>query len=155
VPESALPNAQPAAPAAVEPKFQPTIRRPSIVSTSTTSEQQQQLADHHKRKSLAGRSTSRERRQTKKARQAGLDATAAADLTISPTLMTWLVSAGVVICLSALSFGAGYSLGREAGLLEGQYGFLPAQEQLRSCASDAGQSTLGLRRSFARSAIQV
>lgn len=38
---------------------------------------------------------------------------------LSPTLMTWLVSAGVVIIVSVVGFGAGYALGYEAGRQEG------------------------------------
>lgn len=72
---------------------------------------------------------------------------------VSPTLMTWLVSAGVVVFLSALSFGAGYSVGKEAGRLEA--GALPVDEPIRGCAREAGRSSLGLRRSLARSAVQV
>ncbi|KAI9764663.1 MAG: hypothetical protein M1840_008160 [Geoglossum simile] len=34
---------------------------------------------------------------------------------ISPTLFTWVVSAGVVILVSAISFSAGYAMGREVG----------------------------------------
>ena len=37
---------------------------------------------------------------------------------ISPTLMTWVVSAGVVVLFSAISFSAGYAIGREVGRVE-------------------------------------
>lgn len=36
----------------------------------------------------------------------------------SPTVMTWVVSAGVVVLFSAISFSAGYMLGREVGRME-------------------------------------
>jgi hypothetical protein len=45
-------------------------------------------------------------------------ATMSADLDetlISPTLMTWIVSAGVVVLVSVVGFGAGYVIGREVG----------------------------------------
>ena len=42
---------------------------------------------------------------------------------ISPTLFTWVVSAGVVILVSAISFSAGYAMGREVGRGEAS-GFL-------------------------------
>ncbi|EER42424.1 conserved hypothetical protein [Histoplasma capsulatum H143] len=37
---------------------------------------------------------------------------------ISPTVMTWVISAGVVVLFSAISFSAGYVLGREIGHAE-------------------------------------
>ncbi|PYH47860.1 uncharacterized protein BP01DRAFT_199232 [Aspergillus saccharolyticus JOP 1030-1] len=42
--------------------------------------------------------------------------------TASPTIMTWVISAGVVVLFSAISFSAGYVLGREVGRLEGSTG---------------------------------
>ncbi|KAK0703733.1 hypothetical protein B0T26DRAFT_608974, partial [Lasiosphaeria miniovina] len=38
---------------------------------------------------------------------------------ISPTLLTWVVSAGVVVLVSVVGFGAGYVIGREVGRQEG------------------------------------
>ncbi len=37
---------------------------------------------------------------------------------ISPTLLTWVVSAGVVVLFSAISFSAGYAIGKEVGRVE-------------------------------------
>lgn len=34
---------------------------------------------------------------------------------ISPTLLTWVMSAGVVVLVSVVGFGAGYVIGREVG----------------------------------------
>ncbi|PYI33750.1 hypothetical protein BP00DRAFT_413718 [Aspergillus indologenus CBS 114.80] len=42
--------------------------------------------------------------------------------TASPTVMTWVISAGVVVLFSAISFSAGYVLGREVGRLEATTG---------------------------------
>lgn len=60
---------------------------------------------------------------------------------ISPTLMTWLVSAGVVVMFSALSFSAGYAFGKEVGRAEAGMG---------KCGNDAlirgGGSMSGLKR---------
>jgi len=144
MPESALPSAAPAQ--FQEPTFKPTIRRTSTNSTSTTSER----LNEHKRKVAPGqqRNTSRERRLKKAKRSASSE-----DLHVTPTLLTWVVSAGVVVFLSALSFSAGYTMGREAGRLEA--GSFASDEQLRSCAREAGRTSLGLKRSLARSAIQV
>ena len=142
VSESALPENSP--PQFQEPTFKPTIRREST-STSTSSENKKD----HKRKAATTRSSSRERRALKKARRT----TSNEDLHVSPTLLTWVVSAGVVVVLSALSFSAGYSVGKEAGKIEA--GAIMSDEQIRSCAREAGRSSLGLKRSLARSAVQV
>jgi hypothetical protein len=37
---------------------------------------------------------------------------------VSPTLMTWVVGAGVMVLFSAISFSAGYALGKEVSRLE-------------------------------------
>jgi hypothetical protein len=143
IPESALPT-QRSPPQLQEPTFHPTIRRQS---TSTTTSSEQQI--EYKRKVSSGRSSSRERRALKRARRTQ----SSEDLAVSPTLLTWVVSAGVVVFFSALSFSAGYSLGRESGRLEASS--FASDEQLRSCAREAGRSSLGLKRSLARSAVQV
>ncbi|KAH1319487.1 hypothetical protein KXW75_008568 [Aspergillus fumigatus] len=51
----------------------------------------------------------------KKSRRTGM---AESLSTGSPTIMTWVISAGVVVLFSAISFSAGYVLGREVGRLE-------------------------------------
>jgi hypothetical protein len=40
------------------------------------------------------------------------------DALVSPTLMTWVVSAGVVVLVSVVGFGVGYVTGREVGRQE-------------------------------------
>ena len=147
VPESALPATSPTH-HLQEPTFKPTLRRESN-STSTSSISHQLTTKENKRKAAGGRATSRERRASKKARRTS----SSEDLHVSPTLLTWVVSAGVVVFLSALSFSAGYGMGKEAGRLEA--GSFAADEQVRSCAREAGRSGLGLKRSLARSAVQV
>ena len=146
VPESALPANSP--PHFQEPTFKPTIRRGST-STSTSSEHLKE----NKRKATAssGRSSSRERRALKKARRSA--SSSSEEMQVSPTLFTWVISAGVVVFLSALSFSAGYSLGKEAGRLEMGSGV--SDEQIRSCAREAGRSSMGLKRTLARSAVVV
>ncbi|KAI4115333.1 MAG: hypothetical protein LQ345_004045 [Seirophora villosa] len=97
VPESAMFGAEEAA------RPRPKERRLSSSS----------LARHDKTKRKA--STSRERRDgKKKTRRGGVE-----ELGISPTLLTWVVSAGVVVLFSAMSFSAGYVVGREVGRVEG------------------------------------
>ncbi|KAI9854180.1 MAG: hypothetical protein M1824_000559 [Vezdaea acicularis] len=40
------------------------------------------------------------------------------DLSVSPTLLTWGVAAGVVVLVGVVGFGAGYAMGREVGRAE-------------------------------------
>jgi len=67
-----------------------------------------------KRKAAGVRSNSKDRQShaAKKVRRASVDEV------VSPTLLTWVVSAGVIVVVSALSFSAGYTIGHEAGKLE-------------------------------------
>lgn len=91
------------------------------------------------------RSSSKDRRAVKKIRKTGpmVDE-------ISPTLLTWVVSAGVVVLVSALSFSAGYVVGKEAGHAEaiGQLG--AAGSEAGSCGKEAasglGRAGMSLRR---------
>lgn len=59
---------------------------------------------------------------------------------ISPTLMTWVVSAGVVVLFSAISFSAGYVVGKEMGRFEA--GTMAGREEI-GCGKEVGR---GLRR---------
>jgi hypothetical protein len=59
---------------------------------------------------------------------------------ISPTLLTWVVSAGVVVLVSAIGFSAGYAMGKEAGRAEA--GALISTEE--SCGQEVVKG--GLRR---------
>ncbi|PYH88843.1 hypothetical protein BO71DRAFT_337994 [Aspergillus ellipticus CBS 707.79] len=63
-------------------------------------------------------SKDRNHSSAKKSRRASLQDAAGAAATASPTIMTWVISAGVVVLFSAISFSAGYVLGREVGKLE-------------------------------------
>ncbi|PYI02108.1 hypothetical protein BO78DRAFT_400833 [Aspergillus sclerotiicarbonarius CBS 121057] len=58
-------------------------------------------------------SKERSHSSAKKSRRASI-----AEASPSPTVMTWVISAGVVVLFSAISFSAGYVLGREVGRLE-------------------------------------
>ena len=119
-----------------------TASSPRTASTSPS--------DQSKRKasppSAAGaRSSSKDRRSVKKARKTG-----PLIEEISPTLLTWVVSAGVVVLVSALSFSAGYVVGKEAGHAEvlGQIG--AAGTEAGGCAKEAASGLkgtgLGLRK---------
>ncbi|KAI7181065.1 hypothetical protein KC317_g12973, partial [Hortaea werneckii] len=155
IPESAAPVHQPTSSPQQfqEPTFHPTLRRTSTSTSSSSSPHHQPQAPKEKRKAnVRTRSTSRERRLKKARRGSAHD-----ELAVTPTLLTWVVSAGVVLFFSAVSFSAGYSLGKEAGRFEagGVGGFASDDPGLRSCAKEAGRSSLGLKRSLARSAVQV
>lgn len=148
IPESALPGARsPSTNNAPEPSFPPTLRQRSSSSGSGS----QDASDPHKRKT-AGRNPSKDRRLSKKPRRASSASSAAStiysadDVLVSPTLLTWLVSAGVVVVLSAISFTAGYSVGREVGHTEAVASMGNGAVDVGSCAAEAGRSGMGLRR---------
>ncbi|KAB5579946.1 hypothetical protein GE09DRAFT_1212408 [Coniochaeta sp. 2T2.1] len=64
-------------------------------------------------------------RATKKKRTAsptGVSSPDAQTTSISPTVLTWVVSAGVLVLVSVVGFGAGYVIGREVGRQEGAAG---------------------------------
>ena len=86
-------------------------------------------------KSKRGDSVGRSPRASKKKRTVVGIPTAGADETlISPTLMTWVVSAGVVVLVSVVGFGAGYVIGREVGRQE-------VHETLTASLSSANETT--------------
>lgn len=61
---------------------------------------------------------------------------------IQPTLLTWMVSAGAVIIFSAISFSAGYAIGRQVGRLEN--GDLLREEGV-VCGREVGRGLKRLR----------
>lgn len=146
VPESALPSSSPSPPA--------TATKPTPTRTNTEEKHKR----HH----------SRDRRgSTKKARRTAISTASSAALDdstalgqVSPTLLTWVVSAGVVVLVSALSFSAGYVVGREAGRAEVEMlGEMGANaSNVGSCAGEVvgrGGSGLGLRRLRFADAVRV
>ena len=107
-------------------------RRPVIRRLSDTSSSVQSLPGKGKRKA-----SSRDRRDTKKKRQGSVD-----EMMISPTLMTWVVSAGVVVLFSAISFSAGFAYGKEVGLVEA--GMTTGSDGM-ACGKEMGRSIRRLR----------
>ena len=73
-------------------------------------------SDQGKRKA----SSSKDRRNKK--RRANSPGREVSTPQVQPTLLTWVVSAGVVVLFSAISFSAGYVIGREVGRLESMGG---------------------------------
>ncbi|GAP83499.1 hypothetical protein SAMD00023353_0201320 [Rosellinia necatrix] len=75
------------------------------------------------------------------------------DTLISPTLLTWVVSAGVVVLVSVVGFGAGYVIGREVGRQEtlnslGGAGNMSAVTEGGNCGREALRSSGGTLRRF-------
>lgn len=126
-------NDKEAAPA--QTRARPSTPGRSPTSTTTTSEKS-------KRSGSAGRSP----RATKKKKTA---AVVSEDATISPTLFTWVVSAGVVVLVSVVGFGAGYVMGREVGRQEAQEALAASVcgvNETTSAGRDVIRSTGGLRK---------
>ena len=113
------------------PTFPP---RPSVRHrTSATS-----LSSNEKGKRKASTSKDRSHRDSRsKKRRAN---SPGREQQISPTLMTWVVSAGVVALFSAISFSAGYVVGRDVGRFEA--GTVSGREGI-GCGKEVGR---GLRR---------
>lgn len=120
VPESVVLGVEPVVePPQPEPSEQ---RAPSDVSSRGRRSQQK---PKRKMSSIIGKGE--RERVAKKARRA-------MEEPIAPTLLTWVVSAGVVVLVSAISFSAGYSMGKEVGRSEAN--FLDVAEG-RRCGREA------------------
>ncbi|UKZ79576.1 hypothetical protein TrVFT333_007334 [Trichoderma virens FT-333] len=91
-------------------------------------------------------STARNPRAIKKKKTATA-AVVAEETLISPTLLTWVVSAGVVVLVSVVGFGAGYVIGREVGRQEGLAASVGSVNDTASSSRDViRSSSSGLRR---------
>ncbi|RSL62107.1 hypothetical protein CEP51_013531 [Fusarium floridanum] len=133
VPESELDAEPPRAqrPTAPSP---PRKRASPARSTSRTSE-----------RGKHGSGTASAPRATKKKRTAQAE-----EPYISPTLLTWVVSAGVVVLVSVVGFGAGYVIGREVGkqeALAASVGSVGGVNETTSCGQEVIRSSgNGLRK---------
>lgn len=105
--------------------------RPSARKRSSSGSRPASGNEKGKRKA----STSSTRREARKKPKSGSE-----EFNVSPTLMTWVVSAGVVVLFSAISFSAGYVVGREVGRMEA--GAAPSGQAIAT-SKDVGR---GLRR---------
>ena len=115
-----------------------TIRRPNqpttlrLVPESELNARDRRSPPHSPK--IASKRKSREsskERQAKKFRAITKQPTPE-EMLVSPTMMTWFISAGVVIVFSTISFAAGYAWGKEVGRVEGQIGLEGA-----SCGREA------------------
>lgn len=68
------------------------------------------------------RSSSKDRPLAKKTRSATPKSALPPSSAYDATLLTWMISAGVVLVFSAISFSAGYAWGKEVGRFEGAEG---------------------------------
>ncbi|KAL2017558.1 hypothetical protein VTK56DRAFT_1992 [Thermocarpiscus australiensis] len=99
---------------------------PSAPCSSPGREQERERSATADKSKRAAAAQSRPARAAKKKRTGSTSSATAAALLdgetatfMSPTLLTWVVSAGVVVLVSVVGFGAGYVIGREVGRQEG------------------------------------
>jgi hypothetical protein len=92
-------------------------------SSPSISSQEAIAQDKNKRKASASKPNG-EKGQMKKKKVRLADGRLGdnSETTISPTLLTWVVSAGVLMLVSVVGFGAGYVIGWEVGRQEGVTG---------------------------------
>ena len=129
VPESAM--AGDASPPTLPPR--PSVRRRNSATSTSSNEK-------GKRKASTSKDRNRDTRSKKRrANSPGRDTNTSQ---ISPTLMTWVVSAGVVVLFSAISFSAGYAIGREVGRVE--TGTMNAKDGI-VCGKEVGRGLRKLR----------
>jgi hypothetical protein len=92
-------------------------RRPRS-STTVSSDHDRDHEGAKRKAAVAPRAVRKKRALTHPGPAAG--ARRAEYAVLSPTLVTWLLSAGVVVVVSVLGFGAGYAMGYEAGKAEAE-----------------------------------
>lgn len=89
------------------------------------------------------RETSKDR-NAKKSRATKTVANGMEDTTVSPILMSWMISAGVVLVFSAITFSVGYAWGKEVGRFEAGMG---VATEGANCGREAMRGSTGeLRR---------
>ncbi|KAL6904427.1 hypothetical protein GGI43DRAFT_319781 [Trichoderma evansii] len=112
-------------------------------SPARSSSQTRSASDKAKRAVSTGRNP----RATKKKRTTTAT-TVTEETFISPTLLTWVVSAGVVVLVSVVGFGAGYVIGREVGRQEGLAASVSSVNDTASSGRDVLRSSGGGLRRF-------
>lgn len=133
------------APQLTRPTTQPTTLR--LIPESELNARDQQSATSRSPKPVPKRRSreSSKDRQAKKLRAITSKPIPADEVLVSPTMMTWVISAGVVLVFSAISFSAGYAWGKEVGRYETQMGLDGAscgREVMRSSRSGLGKIRL-------------
>lgn len=120
LPEAEVLGAAPLPPSnAIQPSGQSPSTRPRSSATASADEKER---SKEKRKSGIQPKTSKKKRPSTHVHSTESGAQVHQVLTqnVSPTLLTWIVSAGVVVFVSVVGFGAGYAMGFEAGKEEGK-----------------------------------
>ncbi|KPI44881.1 uncharacterized protein AB675_2464 [Cyphellophora attinorum] len=143
------PSTQPTTLRLIPESALPSQSRPSATSSKSPSSPTSRPSKRRSR----SRSKDREAHQSKKQRPISATYSSYDDYIISPTLAGWVISAGMVLVLSAISFSAGYAWGREVGRAEAELGF-GASGSLAgsaggangSCAAQEAMRGSGLRR---------
>jgi len=128
VPESELMGTPPMTSHPLSPSTRPRSS-PSITD-------QEAAGEKGKRKAVTSK-PSAQPRATKKKKIATVE-----EAMISPTLLTWVVSAGVVVLVSVVGFGAGYAIGKEVGRQE----TLSGLSDNTSCGKEALKQVSEIRR---------
>lgn len=135
--------------------------RPPTQPTALRLVPESELENHARprpRRTSSPKQAKRKSRESSKERHAKKVRAAKADMAgeelISPTLASWMISAGVVLVFSAISFSAGYAWGREVGRIEGEMG-LPGGNCGREALRSSGSGLRRLRWTSATSNISV
>lgn len=110
---------------------------PSTRPRSSPSISDKDVSGEKGKRKAATSKPSAQPRATKKKRMASME-----EAMISPTLLTWVVSAGVVVLVSVVGFGAGYAIGKEVGRQE----TLGGLSDNTSCGKEAVRQVSGIRR---------
>lgn len=137
VPASAIPTD----PALTEEENQPPKlpSRPHSTTHRQCSANSLSASEKGKRKA----SSSKERNSNNKSKkQRRANSPIRGELEVQPSLLTWFVGAGVVVLFSAISFTAGYAIGREVGRVEAGRAI---SEEGVICGREVGK---GLRRTL-------
>jgi hypothetical protein len=119
----------PSAPQPIPPHLRPQAHTasnssaPSAPSSTSSRSHEQPPAAEKTKRTTTSAARARSPRAAKKKRLAspdvGPDAATGSMTGISPSVLTWVVSAGVLVLVSVVGFGAGYVIGREVGRQEG------------------------------------
>ncbi|KAL2070963.1 hypothetical protein VTL71DRAFT_13989 [Oculimacula yallundae] len=117
---------------------------PSTRARSSPSVSSQEAIEKGKRKAAAAKPTGEKSRALKKKRMQASEE----ESMLSPTLLTWVMSAGVVVLVSVVGFGAGYVIGREVGRGEAMTGLNGSSMAGGggNCRREVARSTGSLRR---------
>lgn len=120
---------------------------PSTRAKSSPSISGAEAGDKGKRKASIAKPAGEKTRALKKKRTQGLEVEYEYGL-LSPTVLTWVMSAGVVVLVSVVGFGAGYVIGREVGRQETMAFSNGTLVDAGSCGREAVRGGTGSLRRF-------